>query len=163
MKKIFVLDTTALIVGHIYGELNVTCNHILEEVKDHGSKMRLAIFLDTGKILVREPGGGSLSKATEISKVSGDYLKLSKADLHVLALAIEYRDMGYETYVVTDDFALQNILSYLGIKYRSIRRAIKAVVRWKIVCSKCGREYPVDVVVDSCLECGGKLLRKRVR
>ena len=160
--RVYILDTTALLTSHIPDELNVTCNRVIEEVKNEISRSIVNAFIDSGKLIIKDPDEKYVKMAEKISRKTGDYRKLSLTDLYIIALAIEYNEReNYSVYVITDDYAIQNILSLLNIEYLSCYRRIRREVMWIYVCSKCGKEYPPDFKSDICPICGGKLIRKR--
>ncbi len=161
---IYILDTTSLILYRVpYRCLCVSCRHILGEVHDPIAKSIIQGFVDAGQLIIDEPDEAYIKRAREIAEKTGDLTKLSEADIHVVALAIKYRDMGYNVNVVTDDFSIQNILRMLGIKYIKYFREIKKVIKWVIKCEKCGKIYPPNYKGQTCAVCGGRLVRRRKR
>jgi rRNA maturation endonuclease Nob1 len=67
---------------------------------------------------------------------------------------------GEEVIVITDDYAIQNILEDLGIRYRPLSRKIKKRIKWIYVCSKCGKHFSTDYHEDVCAYCGGEIVRR---
>ena len=57
-----------------------------------------------------------MTKAFNEAKKTGDFIVLSKADLSLIALAIEFKEKGCKPIVLTDDFALQNVCRILKIE-----------------------------------------------
>jgi UPF0271 protein len=69
----------------------------------------------------------------------------------VLALALEL-----EAVVLTDDYSLQNLATYLGVPYRPVGlKGIKDLRRWRWRCLGCGKIF--DKEMPDCPICGSKL------
>ena len=164
-KRVYVLDTTALIYYKCFEGKNVTVRSALDEVRDEYEKIVVRGLSEGGVIEVMTPPEDYVKQALKISKETGDYPVLSKTDLELIALAIYLRDMMYEVVVVTDDYAIQNILRRLNIPYHALIREIRCTTTWKLVCSRCGKEYPADAgdKITECIICGGEIIRKRVK
>ncbi len=163
-NTLYVLDTTALIYyKHFQGE-NVTTNSVLCEVKDQYEEMIVGALVSGGVIKILSPPDEYIKRASDIAQKTGDLPVLSDTDIDIIALALHLRDKGKEVVVVTDDYAIQNILKRLGIKYYSLTRKIRYVAKWKLVCSKCGKEYPISAgkKIKECIICGGEIIRKRI-
>lgn len=158
---IYILDTTSLLSWHIPQGVNITCSETIEEIKRKFTYTVVEGYVSSGKIIVDEPGEKYVSKAEDIAKTTGDYVKLSKADICIIALALKYHEE--EVNVVTDDYAIQNILKKLGIKFQSYYREIKENVEWILICSQCGKIYPPTYPNKYCEVCGGKIVRRRKR
>jgi UPF0271 protein len=103
------------------------------------------------KVTISDPTSTSLRKVEEAAARTGDSSRLSSVDKEVLALAI---DMGAEVY--TDDYSVQNLASVLGISFRPVGiRPIRSVVRWRYLCTGCGRRF--DKEQPDCPVCGSQL------
>ena len=77
--------------------------------------------------------------------------RLSPTDTEVMALALEL-----EAEVLTDDYSVQNLATYLGIPFRPVGiKAIKEVRRWRWRCIGCGKVF--DKEMPDCPICGSKL------
>jgi len=156
--KTFVLDTSAVIAGFVPGLAEtdqITVPEVLEEARDLCSKLELETAMISGKVSVVEPSQRSIAMVRAKSRHTGDVV--SQTDIKLLALALDHRDEGVE--LVTDDYAIQNLASLLGVPYRRVLMpGIKEVLRWESVCPGCGRRYPPSTV--ECPTCGSKLERK---
>ncbi len=107
---------------------------------------------------VKEPSRRAVEDVIKAAEATGDLSKLSKVDIKLIALALELNAV-----LVTDDFAMQNVAEYLGIKWQPVElKGIKELRKWVFVCKACGRafdEYPGD----GCPYCGGEIKRKAIR
>lgn len=146
----FVLDASVFF-GEIplEGELYTT-PLIVTELKDLRSRGRLEV-LRAGGLIVMEPGEESGRRVAAAAAKSGDACVISTADREILSLALE---IG--AYVVTDDFAVQNIAIALRIPTRPLLQRKAAPRKWRFRCSGCGR-YSTDT--DECTVCGSPMKR----
>ncbi len=142
----FVLDTSALIAGLKFPPEEVLIPmSVLNELKLKSSEISLYRVVEADKKIVE--------KVKEASKKTGDYDVLSQTDFEVLAL-------GYQenATIVTDDYAIQNVASYLKIKFISAGISeIKEQRKWKWRCTGCGRYY--RKYYKECPVCGSPLRR----
>lgn len=161
-KKVLVLDTSAVIAGFVPGLANaeqVTVQEVLNEARDLCSKLELETAVSAGKVIVLEPSSKSLREVRVNVGKTGDVV--SETDVKLLALAHDLKSSGKTPELITDDYAIQNLASLLGIAYRRVvMPGIKEVLRWEMVCPACGREYPISATI--CLTCGSEL-KKRPR
>jgi len=133
---------------------------INEIYKDPIAKEKVDTFIAIGSLHIHNPTRKSIEKAVEYAKEKGERYRLSKADIDVLSLAIEFRK--YNPIVITDDYSLQNLLEQLNIRYISLRRRIKKVVeKWEYRCVKCGAIYGKPQ--DECTICGGSIRREPIK
>ena len=142
----YVLDSSAIISGvKVPPEEVVIPFSIEKEVKDKPPDFLL--------YRVADPDERYVKKIISIAKRTGDYEVLSFTDIDVLALALQKNAT-----IITDDYAIQNIALYLGIKFETAEMVgIKEKRRWKWRCESCGRYYSKKY--ESCPICGGKLRR----
>ncbi len=162
MKRIYILDTTALLTWHLPSRDRViTCPHVVSEAREELTNAVLDAYLHTGKVGLEEPEDNYIKTAIKVSEETGDYIKLSETDIHVIALAIKYKEKGYSPVVVTDDYAIQNILTKLGIEYLSYYRRIRKGIKWVMICRRCGKIYPPNTKQRECIECGGEIIRRK--
>jgi len=148
MAGIYILDTSAIISGKNlpYDVEYYIPESVLNEIKFRDN---LSIFLENLK--VRNPGKESIEKVIEYASKTGDINKLSKTDIDIIALAIEINGT-----VITDDYAIQNVLKYIGLKYSGLsQREISKIFQWKYRCTGCMRYY--EKYYESCPVCGSKL------
>jgi len=122
--KVFILDTAAFLVAlplQIYDVELYTVPAVVDEVKDYESRTRLEFAAIVDRFHVEMPEDKYFKKAVEIAKRFKAMDKLSMADMQVLALALKLRDCGLKPIVVTDDYTLQRILTYIGIDFKPVK------------------------------------------
>lgn len=119
--------------------------------KSHGA---IEALLDAGSLQVIDPDRNSIEKAKAAAKKTGDYQKLSQADVSIIALALQLK-----TTLLTDDYAVANVAAALKIPVESSSsKGIKEIRKWIAYCSACGRVFGPDAT--ECPLCGNKLRRK---
>jgi UPF0271 protein len=132
-----------------------TTQAVFDEIKhikqSHGA---IEALLDTGSLQVIDPDKDSIEKTRAAAKKTGDYQKLSKADLSIIALALQLK-----TTLLTDDYAVANVAAALKIPVQSSSsKGIKETRKWIAYCSACGRAFGPDA--KECPLCGNRLRRK---
>jgi len=162
MKIINILDTSALLVLLNPEGKNVTCNHVLYEIKNDYIRNLITSMCDAEIIRLEEPDDKYIEEALIIASKIGEAPRLSEADLHIIALAIKYNSSKTNKITVyTDDYAIQNILSHLNIEFQHIRRRISGKMVWLFICHNCKHTY-YNVKTLICPKCGEALTRKPV-
>jgi len=166
-KKILVLDTSAFI-GKFYSYLSdnkyVTVPGVLEEILDEKIKNIVEMFVQTQKIEVKSPNKESIKKIEEVASETGDLPYISETDKQLLALALEYKNRGFKTTIISDDYTIQNLAKKLNINFISlIQKGIKYFISWEIYCPACKKRFPPNYPNDICDVCGEKIKRKAVK
>jgi|AGTN01.2.fsa_nt_gi Predicted nucleic acid-binding protein, consists of a PIN domain and a Zn-ribbon module len=157
MVTTYVLDTSAFIYGIVPGGEMETVPTVYAEVKDDRSRLKLELMEG---LKVIEPEGRYVDRVAEAAHETGDDQKISKADGDLLALALQEKDAGKDTVVMTDDYAVQNVARRLGIRAAALRQK-KSMnsVAWEKRCTGCGRIFAEG---EECPVCGSPLrLKKR--
>lgn len=132
-----------------------TTQAIFEEVK-HIKKSHGAIeaLLETGSLQVIDPTRDGIEKIKVAAKETGDYSKLSQADISIIALAFELKIP-----LVTDDYGVANVAATLRIPVTSTSsKGIREARKWILYCSPCGKAF--SPTARECPLCGNKLRRK---
>ena len=161
MAKVYVLDTTALIARWLlYTPVRAyTTSLVVAEARDQASREGAELALQLGRLIVRDPRPGSLEEARRRAHRHGLAVALSETDVSVAALALELAREGNEVTVVTDDYALQDLLGLMGIGFQPLRtRGIKKLEEYVARCPACGytARSPEERV---CPRCGTPLRR----
>lgn len=113
-------------------------------------------LIEAGRIVVAEPGAGSVRRARRAAAGSGDSGSLSEQDVSILALAFE---IGAD--LVTDDFAVSNAAAFMGVRAVPVMTGgIRRAGRWTVRCAACGWRAAAGSA-SACPECGG-ILRRRL-
>ncbi|USG99254.1 hypothetical protein K1720_06820 [Thermococcus argininiproducens] len=138
----------------------ITTPKVIEEVKDPESRLLLESLISAGKVRVMVPSKDSIEKIKEKAIETGELGELSDADIEILALAYELKGELF-----TDDYNLQNIATLLGLKFRTLKKGIRRVIKWRYVCVGCGKKFETQPPDDVCPDCGSKvrLLPKKKR
>lgn len=151
-----VYDASAFYAGIPFASAQpgYTTTLVFEEIKhikqSHGA---LDVLLDTGRLQIRDPDSENISFVTNYSKKTGDFQKLSNADISAVALAIQINGE-----LVSDDFAISNLAKNLGILViPSMTKGIKIVGKWRYFCPACKKEFSS---VQNCPNCATKLKRR---
>ncbi|AEH24633.1 Nucleotide binding protein, putative, containing PIN domain [Pyrococcus yayanosii CH1] len=143
-----VLDSSVFIQGvDVEG---YTTPKVVEEVKDRESRIFLEGLISAGKVKVVEPSREAVEIVKKAARKTGELRELSEADIEVLALAYELK-----AELFTDDYNLQNVARTLGIEFKTLKRGIKKVIRWRYVCIGCGRTFEEEPLDGICPDCGG--------
>lgn len=152
----YIADATAFYAGLPFKDVIIfTTPEVIEEVR-HIKKdyMLINTLINAGIIDIIKPSPANMQRAKRLAEKSGDIDKLSKADLSIIAIALE---LGYE--VITDDYAIINVLRSNNMKVRGISTKMRKVGRWIRYCKGCKVTYSTGNI---CSRCGNKLSRKLV-
>ncbi len=156
-QQFLVLDTTAFYAGVPYSNTTenlVTTPDVINEV----SNERTRSLIEVSKLNVLQGTPDALKKVKDAARNTGDNT-MSKADLSVLALCLSIAADGNEAILLSDDFAVENVASRLGIKARPLMTGgIKTAAEWIFFCPACGKKYSKPR--PDCLVCGTKLEKR---
>ncbi len=151
------LDASAFYAGipFLSSARYCTTQAVFDEVRhikqSHGA---IEALLETGALRIIEPDDVTVGKAKAAAKKTGDFSKLSPADLSIIALALQLKMP-----LVTDDYAVANVAAKLGVLVKSTSsKGIKETRRWIAYCSACGKAFGPDA--KECPLCGNQLRRK---
>ncbi len=147
----YIVDTSFFFYDlTIDGELYTT-RSVVNELRDLRSKSRFDVLCEQGLTLVI-PSAGNTEKVKIAAKKSGDTGIISGTDCDLLAVALDLNAALY-----TDDFAIQNVASVLGVHTIPMNQRKAKRIHWKYRCSGCGRYFDHD---GECLICGSIIKRK---
>lgn len=151
----YVLDAPVFIYGFQVSGNIYTVPEVTRELVSSEAAVALQEYLKGG-LKIESPLKTDVETVTEKAKSTGDYLRLSQADIDLLAKALELSGT-----LVTDDYSIQNVASLLGIETQPIQQArIKRVLTWRRRCVGCGRLYESEVI---CPVCGSDVRVKPVK
>lgn len=154
--KTYVIDSSAIFLRKAIYQNMVTVPEVVAEILDETSMLYFSIK----NLKVEEASDESIREALRAASRTGDIHKLSETDIKVLAKALDEARKGYDVVLVTDDYAIQNVAMYLGIKFEGIlHRLISKEFKWVKVCRGCGRKIDSDV----CPVCGSEAIVRRVK
>ena len=146
-------------------ELQVTTPSVINEIKSGTSPhTRIKIAINARKLDLREPSPKILKEIINSSIKIGDFPSLSKADMDVLALSLELQRNGLSPILVSDDYAIQNVAEYSGLRYTSLMTfGIRYRFEWLLYCPACKRRYTLNSYTKVCNICGNRLKRRVIR
>jgi UPF0271 protein len=154
-----VLDAAAFYTGISFlssdDKTFYTTEEVFREVRHiKSSYSALETVMEAGKLRVKEPTGAQLEKVRAAASKTGDSA-LSPADFSIVALALEL-----DTALVTDDFAVANVASLLGVSVipATPGKKIKETRKWIRYCSACAKTFGGEK--KECPLCGNMLRRK---
>lgn len=157
MTQYLVLDTTAFYAGVPYTNTTenlVTTPDVISEVSNERTRTLIAL----SKINVWQAAPEHYKQVKDAAKSSGDN-SMSKTDMSVLALCLSIKADGNDAILLSDDFAVENVASRLGIKARPLMtNGVKRVADWVFFCPACGKIYSKQRA--DCLVCGTKLEKR---
>lgn len=131
MEKVKVLDTGVFIEGTIVK--GVTSRSVAAETD-------VPVTVRTF-----QPRQEAVEAVKAAATKTGDLDVLSAADTDVLALAYELHGT-----VVTNDFAIQNVASQMGISWEGTGKAISKEITWEWYCPACWKKFKVRGECDVC-------------
>lgn len=167
-EKVLVLDTSAFVAG--FDPLSIlerqyTVPMVREEIRENSiAWVRFKTAAESRKLAVRMPKEEFMNKVKNAATFVGDAFFLSKADLQVLALALELKTEGQFPLIVTDDYSIQNVANQIGIEFASLATfGIRFQLQWIRYCPACRKKYPADYKANRCEVCDTELKRKSVK
>ena len=142
-----ILDTCAFFTQmHPNGKI-ATVTNIKDEIINRQSKQYYSNLKSKGLKII-EPVTESLDFIKEKAKETGDLDVLSLTDIKILALGYELQGT-----IISDDFAIQNVSLYNGLKVISCSgKKIKEIRIWKYRCSAC--KLVTNEKSETCNICG---------
>jgi UPF0271 protein len=166
--RVLVIDTSAFIAGFDPSAVNEdTCSvpRVGDELlEDSILKMRFNASIESGKLRIINPSQKYIDIVKEASGDVGDISSLSRADIEVLALAVQLKECGYEAVILTDDYSMQNVAEKLELSFAPLANlGIRYHLSWVYYCPACGREYRANRKMTLCENCGMQLKRKPLK
>lgn len=154
-----ILDASAFYAGVPFGSDNdcYTTSLVYEEIK-HIKKNEdvLGTLMETNRLKIMDPDKESVNAAIASAKQTGDFQQLSKQDISIIALCINFNGL-----IITDDFAVTNVAKNIGLKTSSIMTTgIQDVGRWVHYCPGCRINHTSG---KECPMCGTPLKRKLLK
>ena len=166
MKKIALILDSSTFINH----LNIlqldyplfTINEINQELLTQKAKLFFDIAIMNEKLILRNPSKKSIDYIKEVSQKTGDVYNLSEIDRKILALTWQInKENEYNPIVLTEDYAIQNVLSELDLKYKSIVEiGIRDIIHWEFYCPECNKIILKPTKNLICSSCGMRLKKK---
>ena len=128
------LDASALIQGfEAADEKYFTVPEVVEEVKNRIARIRIETYISSNKLIIRSPKPTFIERLESMTVKMGESIVLSPADKMFLSLALQMNEEGYDVFLITEDYSVQNMAKELGIGYRSLATpGIKRRISWTI-------------------------------
>jgi endoribonuclease Nob1 len=154
----YALDAGAFYTGFVFLSSAYqywTTQAVFDEVKhikrSHGA---IEALLESNTLQILNSERKNIDKVVAAARRTGDYQKLSKADISIIALALQL-----EIVLVTNDYAVANVATTLKIPVKSVAsKGITHTRSWIAYCSACGRAFGPNA--KECMLCGNRLRRK---
>lgn len=154
-EEIYILDTGvfASSYAHLFHDsVAITTSFVIEEVKSARARLELEKLRYTS-LNVIDPNKEEFEEVMRVVKDKN--LKLSHADISLAALALRFHKKGKKVVVVTEDYTLQNLCSFLSIPFMSVEKeGIKRRLEWIRICPACNRI--VSENEEFCPVCGSE-------
>jgi len=108
-SKVVIIDTSAVLSGkpiNFDDVIVVTTQSVSDELKPGGKDYQTFQFLIEKGLKINFPSMESIVKTRDISSRTGDIGRLSKTDIDILALALDFsREKDKEPVILTDDYS----------------------------------------------------------
>jgi UPF0271 protein len=154
-----VLDASAILEGYEPSPPDdyIVPTSVVDEIAKGRAGRRMETLVAAG-LNVREPSESNRSEVEFNAKMMGEDTRLSRADIDVLALAM---DTGVPA--ISDDYSVQNVATSVGVDTLPFKqRGIEEIWRWGIRCPGCHRWFK-EAKVPECPVCGTELRTARRR
>jgi UPF0271 protein len=162
--KAIILDTSAFIQGFNTSDTETqlyTTPSVVNEIKEDIAKIRSSNWSQTGKLVIMSPSSTSVDHVITQAKNTGDIQYLSTTDLSIIALTHQLRLDGLTTFLISDDYSVQNLADYMGLTYSGmITHGIKHRFHWINYCPGCRKQFNKTQQIKICPICGTELKRK---
>ncbi|VVB60235.1 Endoribonuclease Nob1 [uncultured archaeon] len=154
-EMIYILDSNVFLHGmqSIFAEKPcVTVYGVVEEMKSTPAAIEIDRFMLSG-LQILEPTKESIGEAEKAREKTQD--KLSKTDVLIVALALDFKKKGKSAVIITDDYGVQNLAKVLKLEYSGVmQEGIKREIAWTGKCTACGFKTNEKI----CPNCGIKVM-----
>ena len=171
-NSILIFDTNIFLTGIDFTLIPsrlYTTPQVIEEIevfkyksKNRTILNRILVAVETGKLIVKSPIEKYYHRVEEEAKLTGDFMTLSKADIGVVALAIELKEVKIDDVIIyTNDYSIENLCLHLNLTFQPFYKAgIKKKYYFEMYCPYCHKIYDSSHLNKFCNECGSKLKRR---
>ena len=165
MKKLFLLDSSAVLndFNFSFGKESeyATTPEIISEFRDLRSRALVDSALQQGIVSILSPAQENTDFILKLAAEHG-FQRLSRQDISLLSLAVQFKNHKKRFTVITDDYSIQNFCKLLKINFEGVlHEKIKKVISYKTVCANCGKEFPNDTNLKKCDVCNSRLKKLR--
>jgi UPF0271 protein len=155
-----IVDTSSILAGF---QFDSTLTYYIsplaaDEIRRGKKKEDLDSLVEREVLIIQAPSLQTMDRVTVGAQESGDINRLSRADIEILALALEIAGE-----VITDDYSIQNLAKKLDIPFRAFGKPpIREEFKWTYRCKGCGK-FNKEPQEPDCPICGSEVVMKRKR
>ena len=164
--QIYLLDTGALLSQWTLKNPDfsfVTTQSVINEIRNKPSKNRVQNLISTDKLRVEFPTPESVEVVESQARKMGDAHVLSKVDLELIALGMDYIRLDHQAHIVSSDLAVLNTATSLGLEIIDPKGRMKQKITWILRCPACGNKEPDGATSLECPTCGTQMRRTSKR
>lgn len=156
-KRVFIIDTSAILSGKPIRFENisiVTTPAVSDEFSPGGRDFRIFDLLKETGLSIHAPSKEAINHVKKIAQETGDEIRLSPADVEIVALAIDInKEPDKEATILTDDYSIQNVASSLKIRFQGFsQNGITKKFKWVCRCPGCKKHF--NKITKICPICG---------
>ncbi|HEX9816407.1 MAG TPA: hypothetical protein VGB18_05460 [Candidatus Thermoplasmatota archaeon] len=157
-KGRFLLDTAGILEApNLTASDCVTVPEVTAEVAPGGAAYRRLEHMLAAGLQVRASTNGSMARVQTAAREAGNWVRLSPADVSILALALDLPDGT----LVSDDYTVLDLAKRLNVRSQTIRtKGISATKDWTARCVGCARAYDESSAGKDCVVCGSAIKLK---
>ncbi|MBD3191713.1 MAG: hypothetical protein GF308_13785 [Candidatus Heimdallarchaeota archaeon] len=162
-EKVYVLDASAIYNGILARNLDgrkFIPECVVAEVEGmFRGEALIAEGYSQKDVFTMLPTDASFKRVNVSAKETGDIQELSECDCSVLAIALDLLEQDFTVEILSDDYDIQNLASFMSIPYSGVAwKGITRVYRYYWVCPACGMKSKQKM--KRCIECGTPMKRK---
>jgi len=130
---------------------------IIAEFRDMRSRHLMENAFQQGLLSIEEPKQETINYVEELAASKG-FSRLSKPDVSLIALGLDFKKAKKEFMLVSDDYSIQNFCSLLKIPFQgAIRGKISKEISFSLGCPACGKSMETASKARICPDCGSGL------
>jgi UPF0271 protein len=156
-KRVIILDTSAILSGkpiHFPDATLVTTPAVSDELTQGGKDYQRFEFLRETGLSIHAPSPAAVRAVKHTAQTTGDDRRLSRADIEIIALAIDLnKEPQTEATILSDDYSIQNVAAVLHLRFSGFsQKIITQKFKWVSRCPGCGKQFTEPVKI--CPVCG---------
>lgn len=160
---LYILDSAAILNDSLFSfskqDKYMTTDSIVAEMRDLRSRALVNAAVSDSRLKIQNPEEKTINAVKERSAKDG--FRLSRADLSILALAVEMKRKKRILTLITDDRSVQNFCLLFKIRFLDVLRGrINETIAFERRCSGCSKLFPQETKLKECDICGLPIERK---